>query len=62
MHKTMGGYHFGNRYTADAMPFVFLWLLSAFNKRTRRETFGFNWIFVLIGFAMNIYGSIIYYS
>lgn len=27
LHKTMGGWHFGNRYTVDAIPFLFLALI-----------------------------------
>ena len=29
LHKTMGGWHFGNRYTVDAIPFLFLAALAA---------------------------------
>ena len=32
-HRTMGGFHFGNRYCIDVMPCIFYMLLSAKNTR-----------------------------
>ncbi len=50
MHRTMGGWHFGHRYTLDLLPPA-LWLIL----RHEGEYYGHIPLF-LLGFLLNIYG------
>jgi hypothetical protein len=58
-HKTMGGSHFGNRYTNDVLPMIFLGLASLLSKDEEWEKFNYPLFF--IGFALNIIGTVNYY-
>ena len=57
MHKTMGGAHYGNRYTNDILPFLFLSLVNMDSKNIRKLDF---WLFI-IGFALNVCWVIMYF-
>jgi len=59
-HKTMGGHHFGNRYTVDCLPVVFLGLLIATPKE-KDKALGFQLPLVMLGYVINLIGSIEYY-
>lgn len=60
-HKTMGGYHFGNRYITDVMPCLFYLMLSGFPKN---ETVHKRIMlpFFLFGLSLNAAGAISMYS
>lgn len=52
-HKTMGGFHFGNRYFIDVMPFVFFILLISYTKNHRRA-----YPLFMFGLVLNSFGII----
>lgn len=58
-HKTMGGSQFGNRYTNDVLPLVFLGILSALPEKNDYERL--NTILLFFGLIVNTAGSILYY-
>jgi len=60
-HRTMGGHHFGNRYTVDILPMVFLGLLIA-ARPLKRQFIYLNLLLFLPGFIMNLIGSIEFFS
>jgi len=57
LHKTMGGWHFGNRYTIDALPAALLGLLNLLGTRKKGMIIA-NTPLVLFGIFINIYGTI----
>ena len=59
-HVQMGGSHFGNRYPNDALPFVFLGLALLVPKEENKYH-NLNYILFLIGFGLNIVGTVGYY-
>lgn len=60
MHKTMGGWHFGNRYTNDILPYLFL--LSLMGIRKNKNTWTYMLPLLIWGLCLNIAGSIIVYN
>lgn len=58
LHKTMGGWHFGNRYTIDAIPFLFLALLCV-RRGKPAGVLAAAWC--LFTFALNIAGTVMAY-
>lgn len=56
LHRTMGGWQFGNRYTIDALPVAFLIYLSLKDKPTTTDG-----VFALFGFTLNFTGTVITY-
>lgn len=56
LHKTMGGVHFGNRYTNDILPLAFLGILVAKPNANR-----ILYPVIMFGLALNIAGSIAFY-
>ena len=58
-HKTMGGSQFGNRYTNDVLPLVFLSICIALPKNTEYDKL--NGVLLMFGFAVNAIGSVLYY-
>ena len=61
-HKTMGGWQFGSRYLVDMIPFM-----PVVFERGRHEREGFKEaalpiVLALIGIAVNIYGTVWYYT
>ncbi len=59
-HKTMGGSHFGNRYTNDVLPLAFLGLLMTIPKESKWENI--NHILLIFGASLNIIGSVMYFT
>lgn len=57
-HKTMGGSHFGNRYTTDTLPFVFLAIAMLYKKG---KPIVFNYPLFVFGLLLNMYGTIDYF-
>jgi len=54
-HKTMGGWQFGNRYTIDLLPFVFIGIM----RLTEGKKFSIlNIPLMIFGLALNVYGTI----
>lgn len=56
-HKTMGGWQFGNRYTIDALPAVFLAYLSL-----RKKPAVWDGLLCLFGLALNLVGTVLTYA
>ncbi len=54
-HRTFGGYQFGARYCTDLMPYAFLYRLL---RKEREKTPAWEWVFLGIGLAFCVYGSI----
>ncbi|MBR5152289.1 MAG: hypothetical protein IKW60_02010 [Clostridia bacterium] len=59
-HKTMGGHHFGNRYTLDALPYILVAMLLLMNDN--EETEKFHYPLAMLGIALNIVGTISSYN
>lgn len=55
-HRTMGGWHFGHRYTADLLPLAFLGTMEL-GARARGTTV----ILCIVGMALHMYGCITQY-
>ena len=55
-HKTMGGAHFGNRYTNDVLPLVFLGLAEALPEEKPTERL--NYLLFFGGMTLNLIGSV----
>ncbi len=58
-HKTMGGQHFGNRYTNDVIPLVLFMLMST-NIKEKYDYL--NIPLALLGGALNIVGTVMYFA
>lgn len=71
LHKTLGGWQFGSRYTVDMIPAALLCILmltprlfgnSAYKKGIKKgyvNSFAaFAWILLLFGMLLNIYGAV----
>jgi len=54
-HKTMGGYHYGNRYIIDILPAVFIAVCSM-GLDIKYDSFRFVQALFLLGLAFNIVG------
>lgn len=66
-HRTMGGYHFGNRYPNDTLPFVFLGLCLMMQGRRNHNSLSgekvidrFSFVLFFMGMLFNIIGAIAY--
>lgn len=59
-HKTMGGWHFGNRYLNDLLPYIFYSMLLLIPERDKwiRIQYGL----FLLGLSLNLVGSIALYN
>lgn len=55
-HKTMGGFHFGNRYTNDVLPLIFLGMSAVLPKDGEWEFVNYPLFFM--GFALNLLGTV----
>lgn len=63
MHRTMGGYHFGNRYLLDTVPALFLITAAAAGKMKRDTLFSVcTQTALLFGLALNFYGTLSSYG
>ncbi len=60
-HKTMGGFHFGNRYFIDVMPMLFYLLLYNFPRNHQRFT-KIMIPFFIFGLCLNTIGAIEMFS
>lgn len=58
-HKTMGGAHFGNRYTNDVLPIIFIGIVILLPKNKSWESVNYPLFF--IGIAINLIGSIMFF-
>ncbi|MCD8180462.1 MAG: hypothetical protein LUF26_03160 [Firmicutes bacterium] len=58
-HKTMGGSHFGNRYTNDILPIVFLGLAAVLPENGKLVSL--NYPLMIIGLALNLIGTVNYF-
>lgn len=59
-HKTMGGSQFGNRYTNDVLPLVFLSLIHSLPGNKSYDKL--NIVLLIFGFTVNAVGSVLYYN
>lgn len=59
-HKTMGGWHFGNRYLNDLLPYVFFSILLLLPRHDRSIRFQYG-LFIL-GMALNVVGTAAVYN
>lgn len=59
-HKTMGGYHYGNRYIADTLPLVFLSVCIMMKKDDKAEQILFD-VLLIFGMVFNILGVFEFY-
>ncbi len=60
MHATMGGWHFGNRYTNDVLPWMFLCLMPILSKNERLVKWQIP--FAIWGLLFNVVGTVIVYN
>lgn len=60
-HKTMGGSHFGNRYTNDVLPLAFL-SLAAMLPKEKGKYEALNYPLFFIGICLNMVGVTGYFS
>ena len=51
MHRTMGGWHFGHRYTVDLLPLCFLGTMRLGATPAKAHV-----LLLLLGFALHVYG------
>lgn len=58
-HKTMGGWHFGNRYPNDVLPLAFFGLALALPEENKFEKW--NYPLFIMGLCVNLLGSVILY-
>lgn len=59
-HKTMGGFHFGNRYPIDALPYAFLGILYLMNQDDRLEKIQYP--LAVLGLLINVIGTCATYN
>ena len=59
-HKTMGGWHWGNRYINDVLPFMFYGLLLFLPKK--ESLYKFNIPLCVYGACINVLGAVITYN
>ena len=60
MHATMGGWHFGNRYTNDILPWLFVCFMLVLAKHNRLVKWQIP--FAIWGILFNVVGTIIVYN
>lgn len=61
LHKTMGGSHYGNRYTNDLLPFIFLTMAYMITNDGNKYK-GLNFLLFIIGFMLNTVWVFTYYG
>lgn len=59
-HKTMGGAHFGNRYTNDTLPLALFGIMICPLKNERNDLF--NLPLIVFGFTLNLIGTVLYFA
>lgn len=60
MHRTMGGYQFGNRYTLDALAYAVFAIAATADKEDKYEKIYIP--LMIIGFCVNLVGTIAVYN
>lgn len=60
MHATMGGWHFGNRYSNDILPWIYLPLVMFLGKHPR--LIRYQMPFALWGLMFNVVGTVAVYN
>lgn len=60
MHRTMGGWHFGNRYTNDLLPWIYLGIVLVQAKYP--ELFKYQIPLIVWGMCLNAVGSVAVYN
>ena len=60
MHRTMGGWHFGNRYTNDILPYIFL--LSILGIKKEKRLYKYIIPLLVFGLCLNAVGNVIVYN
>lgn len=58
-HKTMGGWHFGNRYPNDILPLIFLGLAASLPQNTKYDKL--NYPLFIFGLCINLVGAVTLY-
>lgn len=58
-HKTLGGWHFGNRYVTDTIPYVYMGMLVCMPKKEWFHKLAIP--FGVLGMAINIIGTVLMY-
>ncbi len=61
LHRTLGGWQFGARYTCDFLPFVFLGFLLLKDK-SKIKLDRFEIVCIIFGIILNIFGAILFFS
>lgn len=59
-HRTMGGWQWGNRYTIDALPYLFLAFLEV--SRHRGWMRYLDYILFIFGITLNFYGTVLFFT
>ncbi len=62
LHRTLGAWQFGARYTCDLIPFVFLGYLLLSNKKKGIKLDKIEIILIIFGVIINIFGAILMYT
>lgn len=60
LHRTLGGWHFGNRYTCDTLPIVLFGTLICMPKSEKFKPAVY--IIFIFGFALNLLGTVAAYN
>lgn len=60
MHRTMGGWHFGNRYSNDLLPFIYFGMLLF--QRKYPGLWKYQIPFCIWGMCINAIGSVVVYN
>ncbi|MBE5928088.1 MAG: hypothetical protein E7267_01750 [Lachnospiraceae bacterium] len=60
MHRTLGGWHFGNRYTCDALPVVLAGTMLCMPKG--KKIMPLIYLLFIFGLMLNLVGTIITYN
>ncbi len=63
LHRTLGGWQFGSRYTCDLLPFIFLAIVTYKGKNNQAIKLDiFEIICIIFSIILNVYGTILLYS
>jgi hypothetical protein len=62
LHRTLGAWQFGARYTCDLIPFVFLGYLLLSDKKKGIKLDKIEIILIIFGVIINIFGAILMYT
>lgn len=60
-HKTMGGWHFGNRYTVDAIPYLYFMICYILLNKSNTKNEIIHFYLFICGIFINVIGTIIFY-